>query len=231
MDNAMFALNYIQAKKYDLRFILSGENAATEGMAIPHNWNHYKYDKRNILAIHNKFGKIKIKTHPLFSTIDYVQNEYIRKTKRIPFLNYFTYNKEEAIDILKKEIDYKPYPYKHYESVFTRFYQGYILPNKFNIDKRRVHLSSLIINGQLKRENALEYLNSSPYPDPFQEKQDKVFIIKKLGFTEEEFDQYIKTPGVPHGYYGSEVWILNMLKYINRILKAVFIKKPHGKYK
>ncbi|GHV88629.1 LPS biosynthesis protein WbpG [Spirochaetia bacterium] len=221
MDNAMAALNYNQSKKYNLKYMLSGTNSATEGMRMPYNWNHYKYDKKNILSIHKKFGKVKIETHPLFSTWDFLWNRYIINHKWISFLDYFVYNKAAALKILQKEVDYKPYPYKHYESVFTRFYQGYILPHKFNVDKRRLHLSTLIIAGQMAREEALKHFNSSPYADPAQEKQDKEFVMKKLGFTEERFEKYIKTPGVSHEYYGSEKWLMNLLVYINGIRKKI----------
>jgi N-acetyl sugar amidotransferase len=224
MDNAMIALNYQQAKKYNIKYILAGTNDSTEGMKIPKTWNYYKYDKRNIIAIHKKFGNIKIKTHPLFSTLDLLWHEYIIHHKWISFLNYVPYNKQEALDILQKEMNYKPYPYKHYESVFTRFYQGYILPHKFNIDKRRVHLSNLVITGQMTREEAVKNLESSPYPDLFQEKQDKEFVMKKLGFSEETFIKYINSPDVPHECYANEKWLMDILQYINRIRKKIFVK-------
>jgi N-acetyl sugar amidotransferase len=225
MDNAMLTINYQQAGKYKIKYILSGCNSSTEGMQIPKTWNYYKYDKKNILAIHKKFGKIAIKTHPLFSTLDWLWNEYIIHHKWISFLDYVPYNKQEALNILQKEMNYKPYSYKHYESVFTRFYQGYILPHKFNIDKRRVHLSSLIITGQMTREEAIKNLELSPYPDSFQERQDKEFVMKKLGFTEETFDRYIHTPGVPHEHYANEKWLIDLLQYVNRIRKNVLYRK------
>jgi N-acetyl sugar amidotransferase len=221
MDNAMLALNYQQAKKYNIKYILAGTNTSTEGMKIPSTWNYYKYDKRNIVAIQKRFGKMKIKTHPLFSTVDLLWNEYILHHKWISFLDYFNYNKKEALAILQREIGYKPYPYKHYESVFTRFYQGYILPHKFNIDKRRVHLSTLVVTGQITRDEAIKHFETSPYPDPFQEKQDKEFVMKKLGFTEESFSKYINALGVPHEYYANEKWLMDFLRIINRMRKKI----------
>jgi N-acetyl sugar amidotransferase len=225
MDNALTAVNYNQARKYKIKNILSGCNTSTEGMAMPYNWNHYKYDKRNIINIHNKFGKIKIKTHPLYSTLNFLFDRFILDIKWLPFLDYFTYNKAEALNILQREVGYKPYPYKHYESVFTRFYQAYILPHKFNVDKRRLHLSTLVASGQMSRDEALRHFNSTPYPDLSQEKQDKDFVIKKLGFTEESFDQYIKNPGIPHEYYGSEKWILDFLSSLNKMRKKIMRKR------
>jgi hypothetical protein len=221
MDNAMLALNYQQAKKYNIKYILAGTNTSTEGMEIPRSWNYYKYDKKNIVAIHKKFGKIVIKTHPLFSTCSWLWNEFILHHKWLSFLDYFTYNKQEALDVLQREVNYKPYPYKHYESVFTRFYQGYILPKKFNVDKRRVHLSSLIITGQMTRDEAIKHFETSPYPDLIQEKQDKEFVMKKLGFTEENFSKYINTPGIPHEYYANEKWIMDFLQKVNKVRKSI----------
>jgi N-acetyl sugar amidotransferase len=225
MDNALAAINYSQARKYKIKYILSGCNASTEGMTMPYNWNHYKYDKKNIVNIHNRFGKIKIKTHPLYSTSNYLFDRFILNIKWLPFLDYFVYNKVEALNILQKEIGYKPYPYKHYESVFTRFYQAYILPYKFNVDKRRLHLSTLVVTGQMSRDEALEHFNSTPYPDLSQEKQDKDFVIKKLGFTEKNFDQYIKTSGIPHEHYGSEKWLFSFLSSINKMRRKIIGKK------
>lgn len=221
MDNAMFALNYQQAAKYNLKYILGGTNMTSEGLPLPKTWCHYKFDARNIRRIQKKFGQIPIKTHPLISTFNYVWYEYIRKIKWISFLDYFSYNKQEALDILQKELGYKPYPYKHYESVFTRFYQASILPEKFGYDKRRVHLSTLVTSGQMSRSEAIDMMNTRPYIDPQQEEQDRVFVIKKLGFTDESFQDYLKKPGIPHVKYGSEIHIYHLLLKINRFFKGV----------
>jgi N-acetyl sugar amidotransferase len=222
MDNAMKALNYNQAKKYHLKYILGGTNTSTEGMRMPPEWNHYKLDKKNILSIHRKFGKLKIMTTLFISTCVFLWNKYVAKCDWVDFLDYFDYKKDDALDILVKEVDYKPYPYKHYESVFTRFYQGYILPNKFKIDKRRLHLSTLVISGQMTRDEALRLLEDDPYPDLGQKQHDKAIVMEKLGFTEESFDEYINTPAIPHKYYGSEEWIMKMLIRINKLRRKLF---------
>ncbi len=223
MDNAMLALNYRQAAKYGLKYILSGCNIATEGMRIPANWNHFKYDVHNIRQIHKRYGTFPIKTHPLFSVADYVRYAIIYRIKWVSFLDYIPYNKFDALEILKREFGYRPYPYKHYESVFTRFYQGYILPRKFGYDKRRVHLSNLIVSGQITRQEAMRMLECSPYPDPRQEEQDRIFVMKKLGFTEEDFNRYMVEEEVPHQMYGSEKGIWD---YLVRINNKVGLIKP-----
>jgi hypothetical protein len=162
-DNAMLAVNYQQANKYKIRYILSGTNQSTEGMRIPESWNWYKYDKAGIKNIVKNFTKIKTKTFPFFSTFDFLIYNYFKQIKWVPFLDLFIYNKNNALLHLEDNYGYKRYPYKHYESIFTRFYQGYILPKKFGIDKRKLHLSTLIMTNQLSRDQALSLLNNIPY--------------------------------------------------------------------
>lgn len=221
MDNAMYALNYTQASARGLKWILAGTNLATEGMAMPTGWNHFKFDERNIRRIHARFGSLPIRTHPLMSTFDWLWWEHVRRVKWVSFLDYFPYDKFQALERLQAECGYKPYPYKHYESVFTRFYQAYILPRKFGADKRRTHLATLVVTGQMTRDAALAQLEGSPYPDPRQELEDREFVIKKLGFTEESFGEYMRAPAVPHRAYGSEVWLYEALLRASRAYRRL----------
>jgi N-acetyl sugar amidotransferase len=225
MDNAMYALNYQQASARGVRWILAGTNLATEGMAMPPGWNHYKFDARNIRAIQRRFGSRPIRTHPLMSTLDFVWWEYARRIRWVSFLDFFEYDKFEALEILQRECDYKPYPYKHYESVFTRFYQGYILPRKFGYDKRRGHLAALVVTGRMTREAALDLLAQSPYPDAALEQQDRTFVMKKLGFSEEEFSAYMRAPAVSHAAYGSEEPLYRLLLRVNNAIKPVLASR------
>lgn len=204
-DNAMLAVNYQQANKYGIKYILAGYNKSTEGMRMPENWNWYKLDKKNIYSL-AKRNKVKIKTFPSIGTLEYIYYEFIKKIKIIPFLDYLPYyNKYEALDILQRNFSYKPYPYKHYESVFTRFYQGFLLIEKFGVDKRKLHLSSLIISEQITREQALEQMKSKyAYPSEEDLKQDIEYFLKKMRWTKEDFENYLKRPEKPHDMYGSE---------------------------
>ncbi len=204
MDNAMLALNYQQAKKFGLKHILAGTNRSTEGMRMPKAWNWMKFDKTNIKAIQGRFGTLPIDTHPLISVLGFAAYEFALGIHWTPFLDFFDFRKEQALIELKNEVGYRPYPYKHYESVFTRFYQGYILPRKFGVDKRRIHLATLVATGQMTRAAALELLTGSPYPDERQMLDDKAFVIKKLGFTSDSFEQYMAAPPVPHDAFASE---------------------------
>lgn len=204
MDNAMMALNYRMARQCKVQWILAGTNRATEGMSMPAGWNWLKYDARNIRAIQKLFGSLPIRTHPLLSVSQFIWQRYGLGIRWTSFLDYFDYRKDEALAILKQETGYRPYPYKHYESIFTRFYQGHILPRKFGVDKRKLHLSTLVMTGQMSRPQALEMISQSPYPDPTQEASDYSFVLKKLGFSAQAFESYMAAAPVPHDRYASE---------------------------
>lgn len=200
-DNAMLAVNYQQAVKFGVRSILAGTNVATEGMRMPPGWNWYKFDARNIRSI---ASRVKIRTFPIISTFDRIYYTFIRRIRWISFLDAINYKKAEALEVLTRDFRYKPYPYKHYESIFTRFYQGYILPRKFGVDKRRLHLSTLIVSGQMSREVALQQLAELPYPSENELLQDRKYFIKKMGWSESQLEEYLARPPRPHEHFASE---------------------------
>lgn len=217
-DNAMLAANYQQANKFDAKYILAGTNIVTEGLKIPQEWNWFKFDKKNIKNIQKKFSKKSINTMPIIGVIDLFYYRFVKGIRWISFLDYFDYKKIEALNLLKTKFDYKPYPYKHYESIFTRFYQGYILPKKFGIDKRRVHFSNLICSNQMSREEALKILETIPYPSQDLLEEDIEYFLKKMKWTQEKLDRYIGEPEVPHWIYGTEKWIYYLFKSIRSCL-------------
>lgn len=221
-DNAMLGVNYEQASKFGLNYILAGTNMATEGLAMPKTWSWLKFDKKNILSIWQTLGQGgPLKTFPAIGSVRYAYLEYIKRTKWISFLDYFDYKKSIALDTLSHEIGYRPYPYKHYESVFTRFYQGYLLPKKFNVDKRRVHLSTLIISGQLSRQEALENLQSIPYPTEQALADDIDYFLKKMKWSKQDLETYLKRPPKPHNYYGTEIHLWNQIHHSYYQLKKL----------
>jgi N-acetyl sugar amidotransferase len=220
MDNAQAATNYRQAAKYGLKDILSGTNTSTEGMGVSAAWAHYKFDKRNIRAIQARFGTMKIRTHPLMSTLDWLYLERIRKIRWHKYLDYFTYVKADAVEILKKEYDYIPYKHKHGESVFTKFYQNYILPLKFGVDKRRAHFSNAICTGQMTRDAAMADLQHNTYIESAEAADDRKYVTKKLGMTEAEFDEYLRSAPVAHRTFPSEMPLLEALLRLNRALRG-----------
>ena len=203
MDNAMLALNYRIARKFRLRHIVAGTYHATEGVRMPRGWNHFKLDAANIRAIHKRFGTEPIRSHPLIGTLSYLYFRHVRRIEWVSLLDYVTYEKQAALELLTTRYGYKPYPYKHYESVFTRFYQGYILPRKFGIDKRKVHLSTLVMSGQLTRAEAVADLTKPPY-DPEQLQADRKFVIKKLGVDGGWLESYLASACRAHADYPSE---------------------------
>jgi N-acetyl sugar amidotransferase len=202
-DNAMLAVNYAQAARYGVKYILSGSNTTTEGMRVPSNYNWNKFDRRNIRAIARSAGA-RIRSMPTIGVWPYVWHRLVRGTRWVPFLDYVDYNKERCIATLVENVGFRPYPYKHYESIFTRFYQGYLLPVKFGVDKRRMHLSSLICSGQLAREQAKALLATSPYPDADDLQVDIEYFLKKMNWSERDLADYLARPERPHDAYASE---------------------------
>lgn len=219
MDHAFVGALYQQANKHNIKFILTGQNNSNEGMGMPEGWNWYKLDKKNILSIWKKFGKLKkIKTYPFFGSFDWVINRYIRKVKWIRFLDYFEFNDKEALQILIREYGYKAYKHKHYESIFTRFYQGYILPNKFKFDKRRLHLSNTILTGQITREDALSILSTSPYLSEDELNDDIEYVTKKMNWNNNYLDDYLSRSPVSHEVYGTEKTFIKKLIKIKKFM-------------
>lgn len=218
-DNAMLAVNFQQAAKYGLHYLLSGLNTATEGMRMPVNWNWNKWDKRNIVGISRRFGGPRLRTFPAISTFGLVRHTFVNKIHWVPFLDFTDFRKIDAVARLTVEFGYKPYAYKHYESVFTRFYQGYILPEKFGIDKRKVHLSTLVMTGEMTRAQAMESAVGIAYPSEKDLDADKRYFIKKMLWTPEKLADYIARPPKPHDAYPSEVVFFDRLVRLYRRLK------------
>lgn len=224
-DHAIAATLFQVARKFKVRYILSGEHFATEGQ-LPSAWIHNKLDHLNILGIHMRFGEIPIPSFPLMSYYRYRWGQGGKAPVSIPILNYVPYQKEAVKQRLRAELGWQDYGGKHHESVFTRFYQSYILPKKFGVDKRKSHLSTLICAGQLSRAEALEELGKPICPPELLEK-DKRFVLKKLGFTEEEFDYYMEQPPVPHLAYPSVMHVLRRLSWPVKQVKEIFYHKGH----
>lgn len=200
-DQGIAATLDILARKKGINYILSGNNIVTEAI-LPENWYHWKIDVLNIKAIHKKFGALKMKTYPTINFYQRLFMHYFPKTKVIPLLNYMDYNRNNAKQMLEVKLGWRDYGGKHYESIFTRFYQGYILPIKFNVDKRKAHLSTMICSQQITRQQALEEMKKPIYP-PTQLKEDKEFVLKKLGLSDDEFEKIMKLPIKKHTDYPS----------------------------
>jgi len=192
-DHVIFAALYKYAIDNKIKYVLSGSNYATESV-LPPAWGHDAMDLRQLKAIHKLYGKRRLKAYP---TINFYQYRfylpYVMKMRIVDILNYVPYNREVAIGVLEKEVGFKDYGKKHYESQFTKFFQGYYLPTKFGYDKRRAHLSSLILSGQVTREKALKEMDEKPYPVESQ-KEEIDFVLKKLGLDQKTFSDILLSP-------------------------------------
>lgn len=196
-DHAIGALLFKSAHEHQLKHILGGFNVKTE-LIIPKSWTFNKSDRINILDIVAKNSKVKIKTFPTLPEKEI--NELKKEIKSVNLFDYIPYDDKIAKQTIIDELNWVDYGGKHFESVFTRFYQGYILPKKFGIDKRRAHLSSLICLNNITREEALAKLETEPYAKNLQE-EDYNYVIKKLDFTKEEFETYMHAKEVSHFAY------------------------------
>ena len=219
-DNFLVSLNFEQAQKWQTKFILSGSNTVTEGIPMPQNWAAAnKYDKINISNIWKKKGKgYPLKSISMFSLNDFYYNSHIRGIKWHRFLDFLDYKKSEAVIRLSRDYNYVPYPYKHYESIFTRFYQGVILPKKFGVDKRKNHFSALIMDGDMSREEAIFKLSQIPYTDEAEMLADVSYFLKKFKWTQAQLDEYLSRPQVSHAYYGVETDLMIPLRKLKQFL-------------
>lgn len=218
-DLAIIGLLYKASVEFDTKYIFTGHNTATE-FILPKSWYHFKLDSLNIKSIQNKFGTKKPKTFPFLTYWQQYFHSKYRKTQAIALLDYLDYDKKVAQDILAEKLGWKNYGAKHNESIFTRFYQNYILPKKFNVDKRKAHLSSLICSGQISREGALKEINVKIWEAP-QTLEDKEYVLKKLQISKEMFDGWMKEKPVSHFEYASylthhDKWIRKIKKLIGR---------------
>lgn len=218
-DHAINALLFREANKRGIKWIINGMNFATESISVP-SWSYGHSDWKYIKSIHKLFGSKKLDVYPKYTIWDLFRWTFIKKIKVVSILNYVNYNRADVMNILENKLDWVYYGGKHYESIYTRFFQGYILPNKFKIDKRRGHLSDLIRSGQLTREEALEELKLPIY-DLGMLRQDKIFVLKKFGLSEEQFENLMSLPRKSYKDYPNSTFIINLLKSIVNKFRSV----------
>jgi N-acetyl sugar amidotransferase len=213
-DHAFTWVAYQQARKYGIKYILSGGNAATESI-LPEAWGYNADDGRLLRAVQAKFGTVKLKTYPVMGTfMRYVWYPFARGIKTLRPLNYMPYIYKDAKQDIIDSVGWRDYGGKHYESVFTRYFQGYYLPHKFGFDKRLAHYSSLILSGQVTRDEALSLMETTNYAEDLR-KQDHEFIAKKLGVNVEELESLIARPPVDYTAYRNSAAFWAMVMRIN----------------
>jgi N-acetyl sugar amidotransferase len=219
-DHAIVVSMLETAKMIKINHIITGYNVRTE-THLPSEWSQGHFDWGYIKNIQKKFGTVKLKTFPHLSFLDFVFPPYNKKF--INILNYIDFSKKDAMPILESEIGWKYYGGKHYESIYTRWFQGYWLPTKFGYDKRRSHLSSLICAGEITKEEALEELKKPTYPIELQN-EDTAYVLKKFDLTKEQLDEILNAPKKtywdykPYGNIYKSLWYL-FLRKIYRLIK------------
>lgn len=203
-DHAFFATMYKFAEKYNVKYILTGANLSTECIRNPIEWMYYQSDSVQLRDIHKKFGSRSLSNYPVTSILRHkIYLPYIKGIKVVRPLNYLPFLKDEAVNLLIDKFGWQPYPQKHFESRFTKFYEGYWLPKKFGYDTRRVQFSSLIVTGQMTRDEALQKLKQLPY-DESSIVQDFEYIATKLGISIEELQVYLDAPNKTYKDYKSQ---------------------------
>ncbi len=209
-DHAFVATLYHFAHKHNIKYILNGGNFATECVRNPLEWLYYGTDMAQLRDIHRRFGTIPLRTYPFSSILFHkVYLRYIRGVQVVKPLNLLPYTKEHASKTLAETYGWRPYPQKHFESRFTRFYEGYWLPTRFGYDTRRVQYSSLILTGQMTRDEALERLKKLAY-DPATIDEDFEYIATKLGISVAELRGYHEMPLKTYRDYKNREWMFDL---------------------
>lgn len=224
-DHAFFAKLWQTAVENNLKWTLSGGNIASESI-LPLAWRgHNAMDDKHIRSVHQKYGTIKLNSYPMVSIAQY--NFWFRLVKGMKVLkplNYMPYNLADARVELTQETGWRSYGDKHHESVFTKFFQGYYLTTKFGFDKRKAHLSSMILSGQITREEVLEKLAQLPYDENELDFQ-KEYIAKKLRISIDELNSYILNANDKEGDFASSEEILGkILTLKSKVAKRIRLK-------
>ena len=217
-DHAFVATLYHFANKYNIKYILNGSNFSTECVRNPLEWLYYGTDMKQIKDIYSKFGKNKLDTYKFSSILFHkLYLKYFRGINVIKPLNSIRYVKSEALEVLENLYGWIPYPQKHFESRFTRFYEGYWLPSRFGFDTRLTQFSSLILTNQMTREEALKQLKLTPY-HAMNIEEEFEFIANKLDISIDELKNYHKMPLKSYKDYKNQLWMFNLgAKLLNKI--------------
>jgi len=221
-DHSFFATMYKFASKHGVKNILTGGNYSTECIRNPLEWMYYQSDSRQLKDIHAKFGTQPLVNYPVTNILWHkVYLPYFKGIKVTRPLDYMVYDKEKATRLLEDKFGYQRYPQKHFESRFTRFYEGYWLPEKFGYDTRKVQYSSLILTGQMTRDEALESLKKPAY-DPETIEEDFEYVANKLGITVSELRSYFDAPNKTYRDFKNQQTIYD---FGAKVLKGLGIEK------
>jgi N-acetyl sugar amidotransferase len=221
-DHAFFAALYNFAAKNGFKYILTGANYSTECVREPLEWHYHASDLRQLLDIHKRFGTRPLATFPQADIFTYkLYYRFVKGVKVIKPLNYVPFFKEAAMQELVDRFGWQKYAHKHYESRFTRFYEGYWLPQKFGYDKRRAHFSSLILTGQLSRAEALEKIALPAYSEETIA-QDFEYIATKLDLTVADLEGIMRGPNKSYRDYRNAMTFIDLG---TKVLRTLGIQK------
>ncbi len=209
-DHAFFATMYKFAEKHNVKYILTGGNLSTECVRNPIEWMYYQSDSVQLMDIHKRFGQSKLVNFPITNILKHkVYLPYLKNIKVVRPLDLTKYIKDDAIDLLVNEFGWEAYPQKHFESRFTKFYEGYWLPTRFGFDTRKVQFSSLILTGQMSRDEAINKLSKPSY-DKETIDNDKEYIANKLNIEVSELENYFHMQKRSYKDYKSQNWLYNI---------------------
>lgn len=208
-DHAFFATMYKFADQHKIKHILTGANFSTECLRNPVQWMYYQSDSRQLLDIHRRFGKKPLKTFPITSILWHkAWLPYFRGIRVVRPLDMVSYVKEDAKTLLENQFGWQPYPQKHFESRFTKFYESYWLPKRFGYDVRKVQFSSLILTGQMDRERALHLLQEPSF-DETTIGHEIEFVANKLGVSLEDLNGFLALPHKTYKDYKNQRQLYN----------------------
>ena len=209
-DHGIYACLYQIAAKFKIRFIIGGNNFKTEGV-MPNSWAYGHLDWRYIKGVNRRFGNLPLKTFPHASIFKFLRYTYLSRIQFVSILNYVDYDRIKAIKFLKENLEWRSYGGKHYESLYTKYFQGYILPEKFGIDKRKIHLSALILSGEITREQAMLELKSPPINAEMKSEAIE-YLTKKFEISDQELREIMTSKIMSYADYKNTSWVLKLLK-------------------
>lgn len=217
-DLAFFSALYNFAAKNHFKYIITGGNYSTECVREPLEWHYHATDLRHLKDIHRRFGQRPLKTFPTADIFKYkLYYRFLKGVRVVKMLDYVPYIKETAMQELVDRFGWQTYPYKHYESRFTRFYEGYWLPKKFGYDKHRAHFSSLILTKQMTREDALKLIAQPAY-DQETINHDFEYIAKKLDLTVAELQELFNGENKSYRDYKNNMALIALGTRVMQIL-------------
>lgn len=217
-DLALFAAMYNFAAKHGFKYVITGGNNSTECVRESLEWTYFSTDMVHVRDIHKKFGSRPLKTFPTCDILKYrLYYRWVKGMRVVKLLDYVPYIKKDAIQLLNEKFGWQPYPQKHYESRFTRFYEAYWTPRKFGYDKRRAYFSSEILTGQMTRDEALARLQK-PELDEKTLAHEFEYVATKLGWTVAEFEAIFKGKNKTFRDYRNNMFLITLGARISNLL-------------